>query len=180
MLEELEREFPEVENKGYDNKTFGKKAKAWEEILQKFNSQNPNGIKRDMNQIQGCWRRLKLQSKKKHDLQRREARKTGGGKAPASPSEVSKLAADVIPASVNPLEQDFDDDAGEEPNSRWDKDEKDTITCEAGPSVLADVKVVGRKGAKFTKKEDSQKYSNFRTLQKIVYYIIIYYIIHSY
>ena len=133
-----------------------------------------------MNQIQGYWRRLKLQSKKEHDLQRREARKTGGGKAPASPTEVSKLVADVIPASVNPLEQDFDDDAGEEPNSRWDKDEKDTITCEAGPIVLADVEIISRKGAKVTKKKDSQKYSIFQTLQKIVYCMIIYYIIHSY
>ena len=88
-------------------------------------------------------------------MQRGEARKTGGGKAPASPSEVSKLAADGVLALVNPLKQDFDDDAGEEPNSRRDKDEKDTITCEAGPSVLADVEVISRKGAKVTKKGDS-------------------------
>ena len=45
----LGRVFPEAKNKGYDNKT-----------LQKFNFQNPNGIEREMNQIQGCWRRLKL------------------------------------------------------------------------------------------------------------------------
>ena len=81
-----------------------------------------------MNQIQGCWRRLKLQSKKEHDLQRRESRKTGGGKAPASPSQVCNLVADVIPASINPLAPEFDDDAEEEPNLRRDKDEKGTIT----------------------------------------------------
>jgi len=46
-------------------------------------------------------------------LQRREARKTGGKKAPASPSEVSKLVADVLPAFVNLLEQKIDDDVGE-------------------------------------------------------------------
>ena len=46
-----------------------------------FNFQNLNGLKLKMNQIQGCWRRLKLQSKKKHDFQRHEARKTSGGKA---------------------------------------------------------------------------------------------------
>ena len=113
LLAELGREFPDVENKGYDSKTLTKKAKAWEEILKKFNSQNPNGIKRDLNQAQGCWRRLKLQSKKEHDLQRRESRKTGGGKTPGSPSQVCKIVADVIPASVNPLEQEFDDDAEE-------------------------------------------------------------------
>lgn len=128
LLAELGRQFPEVDSKGYNSKTVTKKAKAWEEILKKFNSQNPNGTKRDMNQIQGCWRRLKLQSKKEHDLQRRESRKTGGGKAPASPSQVCKLVVDVIPASINPLEQEFDDDAEEEPNLRRDKDEKGTIT----------------------------------------------------
>ena len=85
LLAELGRDFPEVESKGYDSKTLAKKTKAWEEILTKFNSQNLNGIKRYLSQLQGCWRRLKLQSKKEHDLHRREARKTGGGKAPASP-----------------------------------------------------------------------------------------------
>ena len=32
LLAELGRDFPEVEGKGYDNKTLTKKAKAWEEI----------------------------------------------------------------------------------------------------------------------------------------------------
>ena len=64
LLAELGKDFPEVESKGYDSKTLTKKAKAWEEILTRFNSQIPNGIKRDLSQLQGCWRRLKLQSKK--------------------------------------------------------------------------------------------------------------------
>ena len=97
-----------------------------------------------------------------HDLQRREARKTGGGKAPASPSEVSKLVADVLPASVNPLEQTFDDDAGEQLDLKRDKDVREVITCEVGPSLLADLKAIGGKGAeKVTKKEDNQKYVIF-------------------
>ena len=95
LLAELGKDFPEVESKGYDSKTLAKKAKAWEEILTRFNSQIPNGIKRDLSQLQGCWKRLKLQSKKEHDLHRREANKTGGGKAPASPSEVSKFVVDA-------------------------------------------------------------------------------------
>ena len=89
----------------------------------------------------------KLQSKKEHDLHRREARKTGGARAPASPSEVSKLAVDVVPASVNPLEQEFDDDAGEEFDLRRDKDEMGVITYEVGPCLLADVEAISRKGA---------------------------------
>ena len=151
--------------KGYDNKTLTKKAKAWEEILTRFNSQIPNGIKSDLSQLQGCWRRLKLQSKKEHDLHRRATRKTGGGKVPASPREVSKLVADVLPASVNPLEQEFDDDAGGELDLRRDKDEREVITCEVDPSLRDHLEAIGKKGAeKVRKKEDNQKYCNFQSL----------------
>ena len=62
-------------------KRWQKKARAWEEILTTFNSQNSDGVKRDFSQRQGCWRRLNLQSKREHDLHRREASKTGGVKA---------------------------------------------------------------------------------------------------
>ena len=96
LLTELGKNFSGVKGKGYDSKMLAKKAKAWEEILTIFKSQNPKGFKRDLSQLQGCWRRLKLQSKSEHDVHRREARKTGRGKAPASPSEVSKLVADII------------------------------------------------------------------------------------
>lgn len=46
-----------------------------------FNSelQNPNGIKREMNQIQRCLRRLRLQSKKEHGFQSRGASETNRG-----------------------------------------------------------------------------------------------------
>ena len=69
------------------------------------------------------------------------------------------IVADVIPASVIPLEQEFEDDAEEEPNLRRGEHEKDPITCEAEPSRLADVEVItmATKGAKVTKKEDIQK-----------------------
>ena len=33
LVAEFGREFPEVESKGYDNKTLRKKANAWDEIL---------------------------------------------------------------------------------------------------------------------------------------------------
>ena len=65
LMAALSRAFPEAKNKVFYTKRF-----------QKFNSQNQNGIKREMNQIQGCRTRLKLQFKKEHDLQSREARKT--------------------------------------------------------------------------------------------------------
>ena len=53
LLAMLSRDFPEVESKGYGRKTLAKKTKAWEEILTKFNSQNLNGMKRDLSQLQG-------------------------------------------------------------------------------------------------------------------------------
>ena len=84
------------------------------------------GLKSDrtVSQIQGCCRRLQLQSKK-------QLRKTGAGKAPVSPSQVSKLVADEIPASaVNHLDQEFDNNAGEELDLRRNKDEREVITCE--------------------------------------------------
>jgi len=56
LLAKLGRDFPEVESEGYGSRTaLAKKGKAWEEILTKFNSQNPNRIKRDLSQLQGCW-----------------------------------------------------------------------------------------------------------------------------
>ena len=82
LLAELGKDFPEVESKGYDSKTLTKKAKAWEEILTRFNSQIPNGIKRDLSQLQGCWRRLKLQAKKEHDFNVEKQEKLGEEKLP--------------------------------------------------------------------------------------------------
>lgn len=42
-----------------------------------------------MKKIQGCWKRMKLQIKKKFDEQRRERKKTGRGESPASPIYIS-------------------------------------------------------------------------------------------
>ena len=49
-----------------------------------------------MNQVQGCWRWLKLQSKKEHNLQCREARKTSGGKALRDVEVIRRKEANVM------------------------------------------------------------------------------------
>ena len=51
LLAELGKDFPEVESEGYDSKTLTKMAKAWEELLSRFYSQIPNGIKRNLSQL---------------------------------------------------------------------------------------------------------------------------------
>ena len=57
----------------YDRKKLGKKGEGLSGNFNLFNSRKPNSIKRDLSQLQGCWRRLKLQSKKKdHELHSRE------------------------------------------------------------------------------------------------------------
>ena len=89
--------------------------------------------------------------------------------------------SDVIAASVNPLEQEFDDNAGEELELRRDKDKKEVMTCGVEPSPAADVAAISKKGAgRVTKKEDSHRYSNFQSLLNFFFFTGIYYIIHSY
>lgn len=57
---------------------------------------------------------MKIQAKKEFDTHYRESKKTGGGPTPAFPKEVYKLVADVIPVSVNPLGNEFDDNSMEQ------------------------------------------------------------------
>ena len=43
--------------------------------MQSFNAGNPDGNKRDLKAIQGCWKRMKLQTKKEFDEQRGNLRR---------------------------------------------------------------------------------------------------------
>ena len=52
---------------------------------------------------------MKLHSKKEFEKHSSETRKTGGEKAPVSPTQISKLVCNIIPASVRPLENEFDE-----------------------------------------------------------------------
>ena len=53
----------------YDRRKMGKKGEDMSGNFNLFNSlRKPSSIKRDLSNLQGCWRRLKLQSKKDHDL----------------------------------------------------------------------------------------------------------------
>ena len=69
LFAELGRDF--LERLYMTGKRWEKKAKPVE-ILTYLTPGKPNIIKRDLSQLQGRWRRLKLQSKKDHDLHSRE------------------------------------------------------------------------------------------------------------
>ena len=82
MLVELGREFPQVDSKGYNYKpTSDIREKHETKFYGNSSIEITRGIKRNLNQIRGYWKRLKIQSKKEHDTQNRECRKTGGNKA---------------------------------------------------------------------------------------------------
>ena len=98
LLAELGKDFPEVESKGYDSKALAKKAKAWEEILTRFNSQIPNGIKRDLSQLQGCWKRLKLQSKKRAWLTSSRSKKNWWRKSSCLPKWSKEISSRRSPS----------------------------------------------------------------------------------
>ena len=61
LLVELGRDFLEVESKGHirQENRVGKKGKTMSGKLNLFNARKPNGIKRDLSQLQGRCRRLK-------------------------------------------------------------------------------------------------------------------------
>ena len=83
--------------------------------------------------------------------------------------------SDAIAASVNPLEQEFDDNAGEELELRRDKDKEEVMTCGVEPSPAADVAAISKKVAgRVTKKEDSHRYSNFQSLLNFFYENLLY------
>ena len=92
-----------------------------------------------------------------------EARKTGGEKAPAFPSEVSKLVAEV-----NPLQQELMQEKnltlgdtktrGKLSHAKWSQHYLLTLTL-----------LTGKERQKSRKMKDSQKYCNFQSLLKTFY-----------
>ena len=109
-----------------------------------------------MKAIQGCWKCMRLQMKKEFDEQQMESKMTVGGKAPASSDAISKLVADVIPASVNPLEKQFNDDSVELAASAVNSSVIDN-TDGPGPSVQCSLQSTssshdGKRTAKQNKK----------------------------
>ena len=76
-----------IENKGSDSEITSKKAKAWKDVLAEYNSRAD--IPRDMVQIKGCWKRMKIRSKNDVARFKRAQKQTGGGHQPDVPDTLS-------------------------------------------------------------------------------------------
>jgi len=53
LLAELGKQYPDIENKGYDNVSLKRKKSSWEKVVQSFITGNPDGNKRNLKAIQG-------------------------------------------------------------------------------------------------------------------------------
>ena len=67
-------------------------------------------------------------------------KKNWWGESSCLPKWSKQIRSGCNPSLSYPLEQEFDDDAGEELELRQDKDETEVITCKVGPSLLATLK----------------------------------------
>ena len=67
-------------------------------------------------------------------------KKNWWGESFCLPKWSKQIRSGCNPSLSYPLEQEFDDDAGEELELRQDKDEMEVITCKVGPSLLATLK----------------------------------------
>ena len=85
-----------LEGKKNDFLSIKKKSEAWDELAEKFNSQQ--GVnKRDAKSLKKCWENIKARSKKIISKENKV--------------EDAQAVAAIIPAQVNSLENQFDDDA---------------------------------------------------------------------
>ena len=92
LLAELEKQYPYMS-------ALKKKCHRWKKTWKVSKAEMPivtSAIWRQFRDVGSAWN---CKPKRNFDEQWRERKKTGGGKAPASPNAISKLVADGIPAS---------------------------------------------------------------------------------
>ncbi|XP_023233224.1 uncharacterized protein LOC111632939 [Centruroides sculpturatus] len=103
VLTEVIKNYPVVEEKGYDNRTLAAKKTAWEKIQVEFSSSFPRRAARTIEQLKGCWKRLKIDAKKEADNNRYAAHITGGGPALSSLNPATQVVSSVLGDGIEPL-----------------------------------------------------------------------------
>ena len=98
-----------MESKKNDYKCIKAKSEAWTKVADNFNSQN-GVVKRDVKKLKKCWDNIKSRAKKVLGKDARETKLTGGGKKDTEPDEQAQAIASIIPAQIQSLDNEFDDD----------------------------------------------------------------------
>ena len=108
-MELIEAEKEIIESKKNDGPSI-KKEQAWNKITCQFNSRN--GVtERTQKQLKDAWKNIKMKAKKEFAEQKKEYRKTGGGKVDDHLSDISQKVISLLPQQINSLHNPFDTDA---------------------------------------------------------------------
>lgn len=99
-----------LESKKASVSVFSAKQKLWTRLVNSFNSEYTSN--KTLKQMKVFWKQQKSKTKKVVANQRKEAFKTGGGSNSAAPltADQEQIVA-IIATDLNPLTNEFDDDA---------------------------------------------------------------------
>ncbi|KAJ9601262.1 hypothetical protein L9F63_000557 [Diploptera punctata] len=110
ILADICKKYPVIMERSYTSDSLGKKSAAWRIICQEFNASNPRKPPRDVAQIQGLWKQMKLKAKDERCMRRKEAMKTGDSPSILLPSTSTLIVEEMIDGSWNLLDMQFDSD----------------------------------------------------------------------
>ncbi|XP_064625947.1 myb/SANT-like DNA-binding domain-containing protein 3 [Lineus longissimus] len=148
LLIELVDKYKEtLESKKNDYKCIKAKSEAWTKVADNFNSQN-GVVKRDVKQLKKCWDNIKSSAKKVLGKDARETKLTGGGKKDTVPNEEAQAIAAIIPAQIQSLENEFDDDGDNHTEKDKVRHDTDTDTDESSDVVIPKKSVERKSTAK--------------------------------
>ncbi|XP_068082549.1 uncharacterized protein [Anabrus simplex] len=112
LLAEICKNYPILADMGYHLDTVTKKKEAWVKIQAEFNSMNAGKPPKDVPQLKGLWKRMKIKAKGDIDAQRRDARQTGGGPPKPPLGKPEQILSEMFGGQFDPLPDTIDDDAG--------------------------------------------------------------------
>ena len=129
-----QKDIIESEGKSFDSSVARKK--CFELITREFNEEFPDR-KREEAQIKDFWRRSKIGARKEQTRVKRSAKQTGGGAQEETLSHTSELVLSVMENKNDPLDNPYDDDAGEENDQGNNQRHKYTLRSSLRKKYLA-------------------------------------------
>ncbi|XP_068086822.1 uncharacterized protein [Anabrus simplex] len=137
LLVEICQNYPILADMSYHLDTVTKKKEAWIKIQAEFNSMNAGKPPKDVPQLKGLWKRIKIKAKGDIDAQRRDAGQTGGGPPKPPLGKPEQILSEMFAGQFDPLPDTIDDDAGafqegpgEEESLAEKRMQQETPSCE--------------------------------------------------